>query len=402
MAEPHWDEQAALAQLEASERATSRWLLLATLLTVLTAVGWAAWFELDELTRGQGKVVPAAREQVVQSLDGGTLSEIRVREGQVVEAGQVLLRLDQGRSKPYVQEVRERVWALQAQVARLRAESTGTEPRFEAGVPAALAQRELALFQSRRAALAASQKAQDDALAALRREVELTEPLVRQGLVPEVDVLRLKRQQAELDGQRADLRNRFLTEAHAELARTAAELAQTQETVALRADSLRHTDVTAPRRGIVKALQVNTVGAVVQGGQSLLTLVPLDSELQVEAYVSPADVAFIRPGQPALIKLSAYDFGRYGGLSGTVESLSPDTLRNERERLQRPDRTLETEEGLYRLVVRFDPSGFRYHGQPLQVLPGMTASVEVKTGSKTVLAYVVRPVREISGALHER
>jgi adhesin transport system membrane fusion protein len=133
-----------------------------------------------------------------------------------------------------------------------------------------------------------------------------------------------------------------------------------------------------------------------------MTLIPLETDLLVEAYVSPADVAFLKPGQPALIKLTAYDFGRYGGIDGHILRISPDTLRNERERAQRPDKPVETEEGLYRVVVGFKAESFQFHGKPLQVLPGMTATVEVRTGSKTVLAYLFRPLQNISNALHER
>jgi adhesin transport system membrane fusion protein len=197
-----------------------------------------------------------------------------------------------------------------------------------------------------------------------------------------------------------DRRNRYLTDASNELGRVAAELAQTRESAAARADALKRTVIRAPRKGVVKNVQISTLGGVIQPGQDILTIVPTQDEMLVEAWVKPAEVAFLRLGQSATVKLSAYDFNRYGGLSGVLEHLSPDTLKEERPR--RPGGLAELEEGYYRILVRVQDEDRLRHGRQIELLPGMTATVELRTGRKTVLEYLFRPLQSVSQALRER
>lgn len=415
---------------EEEERRASRWLLWATALTLAVALGWAASFELDEITRAQGRVIPASREQVVQSLDSGILRELLVREGDAVSAGQVLLRIDDARAGPLYREAREKTLALAAVAARLRAEARGTALEFPPevrAVPAVLA-RERQAYAARRqaldeqvraisASLAASEgsvRAVQDSMLATRRELEMTQPLVRQGVISEVELLRLQRQEAELKRQLADLgrqqadlqgqiverRNRYLTDASNELTRVESELAQTRENALAREDSLRRTVIRAPMKGIVKNVQITTVGGVIQPGQSILEIVPVQDEMLVEAYVRPTEVAFLKPGQAATVKLTAYDFNKYGGLDGVLEQVSPDTLKDERNR--RPGSLPELEEGFYRILVRIRDGDRVRAGLTLEPLPGMTALVEIRTGHKTVLEYLFRPLQNVSQALRER
>jgi adhesin transport system membrane fusion protein len=415
---------------EEEERRTSRWLLWATALTLAVALGWAATFELDEITRGQGRVIPASREQVVQSLDSGILRELLVREGDAVTAGQVLLRIDDARAGPVYREAREKAVALAALAARLRAEARGGALEFPPevrAVPAVLA-RERQAYEARRqaldeqvraigASLAATEgsvRAVQDSMLATRRELEMTQPLVRQGVISEVELLRLQRQEADLKRQLADLgrqqadlqgqiverRNRYLTDASNELTRAESELAQTRENALAREDSLRRTVIRAPMKGIVKNVQITTVGGVIQPGQSILEIVPVQDEMLVEAYVRPTEVAFLRPGQAATVKLTAYDFNKYGGLDGVLEQVSPDTLKDERNR--RPGSLPELEEGFYRILVRIRDGERMRAGMKLEPLPGMTALVEIRTGNKTVLEYLFRPLQNVSQALRER
>lgn len=415
---------------EEEERRASRWLLWATALTLAVALGWAASFELDEITRAQGRVIPASREQVVQSLDSGILRELLVREGDAVSAGQVLLRIDDARAGPLYREAREKALALAAVAARLRAEARGTALEFPPevrAVPAVLA-RERQAYAARRqaldeqvraisASLAASEgsvRAVQDSMLATRRELEMTQPLVRQGVISEVELLRLQRQEAELKRQLADLgrqqadlqgqiverRNRYLTDASNELTRVESELAQTRENALAREDSLRRTVIRAPMKGIVKNVQITTVGGVIQPGQSILEIVPVQDEMLVEAYVRPTEVAFLKPGQAATVKLTAYDFNKYGGLDGVLEQVSPDTLKDERNR--RPGSLPELEEGFYRILVRIRDGDRVRAGLTLEPLPGMTALVEIRTGHKTVLEYLFRPLQNVSQALRER
>jgi adhesin transport system membrane fusion protein len=420
----------ALDSPEDEERRASRWLLAATALTVAVGLAWAATFELDEITRAQGRVIPASREQVVQSLDAGVLRELLVREGDAVQQGQVLLRIDDARAGPVYREAREKAVALSAQAARLRAEAGGEPLAFAAEVRGErdVVERERRAYETRLQALEeqvrairvslsateASVRAVQESMAATRRELEMTQPLVRQGVISEVELLRLQRQQAELNRQLADLgrqqadlqaqiverRNRYRTDASQELSRVESELAQTRESAAARADTLRRTVIRAPMKGIVKNVQLTTVGAVIQPGQNILEIVPVQDEMLVEAYVRPSEVAFLKPGQAATVKLSAYEFNKYGGLAGVIEHLSPDTLKDERNR--RPGSLPELEEGYYRILVRIrEPDAVRA-GMKLEPLPGMTAVVEIRTGHKTVLEYLFRPLQNVSQALRER
>jgi adhesin transport system membrane fusion protein len=402
--------------LESEEYRTSRMLIWLTAAALFLGIMWAAFFELEEITRGQGRVIPASREQVVQSLDSGILQSMKVREGDAVKAGQVLLRMDDSRAGPIFREAREKTIALSATAARLRAEAHSTALEFPQEVLSVpeIVSRERQAFQARRQALNQQINAIESSISsnaaaarAVQQELAMTEPLVRQGVMSEVEVLRLRRQLADMDRQRADLRgqiverrNRYLTDASNELSRVESELAQTRENAAGREDTLLRTVVKAPMDGIVKNVQINTVGGVIQAGQNILEIVPTQDEMLVEAFVRPTDVAFLHVGQEATVKLTAYDFNRFGGLSGVIEVLSPDTLRDERNRRQG---TVEgMEEGFYRILVRITEQNLDRAGLRLEPLPGMTAIVEIRTGNKTVLEYLFRPLQSVNQALRER
>ena len=320
--------------VEDDERRASQTLVWATGLTLVLALVWAALFELDEITRGQGKVTPSSREQVIQSLDSGVLNELFVREGSVVEKDQVLLRIDDARSGAVFREAQEKLLSLTALAARLKAEAYGKTLVFppELNDHPDLMQQELQAFNARKRSLTQSLNALDTSLSAVNRELTITEPMVRQGVMSEVELLRLKRQQSDLMGQRAERQNRYLTDANNELTRVASELSQTKENASAREDAFRRTTIRSPMKGIVKNVQITTVGGVVQAGQPILEIVPTEDEMLVEAYVKPSEVAFLKVGQAAVVKLTAYDFNKYGGLEGIVEHLSPDTLRDEKQK----------------------------------------------------------------------
>jgi adhesin transport system membrane fusion protein len=391
-----------ITTVEDDERQASKSLVWATGLTLLLALGWASWFELDEITRGQGKVIPTSREQVIQSLDSGVLSELMVREGSVVEKDQVLLRIDDARSGAVYREANEKYLALSALAARLKAEAYSTALVFppELNSQPALMKQELQAFNARKRALSESLRAIDGSLHAVSRELTITEPLVRQGVMSEVELLRLNRQKSELLGQRAERQNRYLTDANNELVRVSSELSQTKESASAREDAYLRTTIKSPMKGVVKNVQITTVGGVVQAGQPILEIVPTEDEMLVEAYVKPSEVAFLKIGQAAVVKLTAYDFNKYGGLDGVLEHVSPDTLRDEKQR--RPGNPVELEEGLYRIIVRVKQTTGLRNGLRLTPSPGMTASVEIRTGYKTVLEYIFRPLQTVTQALRER
>lgn len=391
-----------IATVEDDERRASKTLVWATGFTLLLALVWAGWFELDEITRGQGKVIPSSREQVIQSLDTGVLSELFVREGTVVDKNQVLLQIDDARSGAVFREAQEKFMSLSALAARLKAEAYGTPLSFPPEVlkETGLVEQETQAYNARKRALSESLRSLDMSLAAVGRELSMTEPLVKQGVMSEVELLRLRRQQSELMGQRAERQNRYLTDANNELVRVASELSQTKENASAREDAFRRTTVRSPMRGIVKNVQVTTVGGVIQAGQPILEIVPTEDEMLVEAYVKPSEVAFLKVGQKTVVKLTAYDFNKYGGLDGVLEHLSPDTLRDERQR--KPGNPVELEEGLYRIMVRVKETEGLRHGLKLTPTPGMTATVEIRTGQKSVLEYLFRPLQNVSQALRER
>jgi adhesin transport system membrane fusion protein len=214
--------------------------------------------------------------------------------------------------------------------------------------------------------------------------------------------LRLRRQQADLMGQRAERKNRYLTDANNELARVSSELSQTKENASAREDALRRTTISSPVKGIVKNIQVTTLGGVIQAGQPILEIVPTEDEMLVEAYVKPADVAFLKVGQKAVVKLSSYDFNKYGGLDGVLELLSPDTMKDDRQRKPNGSTPADMEEGFYRILVRIKDNNRVRKGIKLEPTPGMVSTVEIRTGQKTVLEYLFRPLQNVTQALTER
>lgn len=424
----------------AAPRRFTHWILWATLAFILIGLTWAALARVDEVTVGEGKIIPSGQVQVVQNLEGGIVAEIMVRPGQVVARDEVLMRIDDTRFTASYQEGRTKDDALVARIARLSAEAGGMP--FDDGAAANAGNRgfvseERSLFESRKRALEANlavvrqqaeQRRQELAEKRSReqqlrqshqlvsRELTMMRPMVAQGVVSEVDLLRLERQANDLQGEleatrlampRLDaayreslkkieeLTTHFRAEAMQDLNQAKAEQqAQSATNTALQ-DRVDRTLVKAPVAGIVKQLKINTVGGVIQPGMDLVEIVPLEDTLLVEARVRPADIAFLRPGQPAMVKLSAYDFSIYGGFPGTVEHISADTMM--------PDRPGERPESYY--LVRVRTRDNRPTGSTAQVpiLPGMVATVDVLTGQKTVLHYLLKPIIKTKEmALRER
>ncbi len=371
-----------------------------------TFVAWAARSELEEVTRGQGRVVPSSREQLIQSLDAGILTELLVREGDRVEKDQLLLRVDPTRAASLLRELQSKSNALAASAARMRAEAYGGALAFPAELRKEAPEhvrRETQAFTTRRRALDENLAGLKRGQALLDREIAITEPMVERGLVSEVELLRLKRQRNDLALQSSDRENKFRADAAAELARAEGELGQVREMLTAREDAFQRTEIKAPMRGTIKSIRVSTIGGVVQSGQDIMTLVPTEDTLVVEAYVRPADVAFLRPGQRAVVKLTAYDYAIYGGLEGEVEAISPDTLRDDRRGASPVADAADDSGSYYRVTVRTRANALAApDGRELPIIPGMTASVEMLGSRKTVLQYLLKPVSRASEALRER
>ena len=358
-------------------------------------IAWASLFHLDEVTTGSGKVIPSSHEQVIQSLEGGIIHSLMVREGDIVERGQQLAQLDRTKTESSVLESESRLNAALATAARLKAEVNDTELTFpeELDDDVELVKQETALYQSRRESLEKGLAGLRQGAELVQRELSLTRPLVTQGAASKVEVLRLERQKNELENKITEMKNQYYVRAREELAKANAEIEAQRSVMKGREDSLTRLTFNAPVRGIVKDIDVTTVGGVIPPNGKLMSLVPLDDQMVIEAKISPRDVAFIHPGQKALVKVTAYDYSIYGGLEGEVTMISPDTLQDEVKR----------DVYYYRVYIRTDNNHLtNKQGQEFPVFPGMIATVDIKTGSKTILDYLLKPLNKAKEALRER
>jgi adhesin transport system membrane fusion protein len=381
-------------------------LLGATVALLVTFVLWAHFAVLDEVKRGDGRVIPARQIQVVQSLEGGIIDQILVHEGDIVRQEQPLMRINDTKFASEFGEVRERRGAVAARVARLEAEAQGlAELKFPdeliRSAPRAV-ETERSVFETRTRKVAqdidvlSQQQARlSENLKLLNREVELTRRLHVQKVVPEIEMLRLERQASETRGQLAETLSRienvktaFRSQADEDLAKSKGDLAVLDENIKSAQDRVRRTELQAPVYGIVNKINLTTIGAVVQPAQNLVEIVPLEDTLLVEGRIRPQDIAFIRSGQDAVVKVTAYDSSVYGSLKGKVERVSADTIVD--EKLERDKR-----ETFYRVIVRTEKNHLGTAERPLPIIPGMVATVEVLTGEKSVLDYLLKPARTL-------
>ena len=398
---------------------------------------WAHFAIIDEVTKGEGKAIPSSRIQKIQNLEGGIVAQIYVHEGQIVDAGAPLVRLDDTRFASNVGETEADRVAMELRVERLSAEVENRPLNITEAARKATpnqASNEESLYLSRRQQLSdeigglqqqllqrqqelrefgAKQDQYRNSLSLLRQEIGMSEPLVQQGAVSPVEVLRLKRSEVEtrgmLDGttlaipraqaainevQRKidETRGKFRSEALTQLNEARTNLSKAQATSKGLEDRVSRTMVTSPVRGIVKQMLVNTVGGVIQPGSDIAEVVPLDDTLLVEAKIRPQDIAFLHPGQEAMIKFTAYDYTIYGGLKGKLEQIGADTVMDE-----------EKKNTFYVIKLRTDRSHLGTDDKPLLIIPGMVASVDIITGKKSILSYLLKPIiKSRAEAMHER
>lgn len=375
------------------ERRTSTIIWLCTAALVLFLI-WAHFAILDEVTVGTGKVTPSIRAQVIDSLDGGIVKQLNVHEGDIVEKGQILATLDPTRFQSNFGEVQARVRTLRASSERLSAELSGTPLAFSAETlkEPQLVAREKQLYESRRRNLTETISNLQQSLRLVQDELRLTEPLVAKGAAGQVEVIRLRRQVSDLRGKIDEARNDYLVRAHEEQVKNNAEL-DAQLQVAAGKDLLTRATLTSPVRGIVKDIQVTTVGGVLEPGGKMMEIVPLEDQLLIETRINPRDIAYIRPGLPAVVKVTAYDSSIYGDLPGVVETVSPDTLHDEVKR----------DQFYYRVYVRTQKAELTNRaGRRFPIVPGMVANVEIKTGQKSVMDYLLKPLNKVKESMRER
>ena len=367
------------------------YLMLAALASALT---WAALAQVDVVTKANGRVVPDGREQVIASLEGGILRELLVREGQLVTEGQALAMLDPTRFEAQQAEGQAKRMALRGAVARLQAEASGRPLKFPPEVVRAITEGETESFQARQRGLTEAVESTRRSVGFLQRELAVAESMAARGLMSEVEVMRVRRQVNDLNLQSQERVNRFRQDASAELMRARTELSQLEEQMVVRDDALRRTTLTSPVRGLVKQIRANTLGGVVAAGAAVMEIVPVGQRVLVEARIQPADIGFVKVGQAVEIKLSAYEYTVYGGLKGTVQSISPDALGD-------PDRP-GPDGTWYRALVRAERSTLKLGNTPLAVRPGMLGSVEIRTGQRSVLGFLVQPMLKSREAFRER
>lgn len=371
----------------------SVWLMLAV---VATAVAWAALSKVDVVTKATARIVPEGREQLIASLEGGLLRELKVREGDLVAAGQELAVLDPTRLQAQRSEGQVRRTALRGAIARAQAEASGSPlqfPRDVAAVPA-IVQGESESFRARARLLAEALDVNRRNLELLQKELAVAESMSAKGLMSEVEVMRVRRQVNDLQQQSAERVSRFRQEAAADLVRLRNELALIDEQQVARDDAVQRTVLKSPVRGIVKAIRNHTVGGVVGPGAPLMEIVPQGDSVLVELRIKPLDIGFVQVGQPAVVKLSAFDYTVYGGLQGKVHLISPDA-HGDAERTT-PDATW------YRAFVRADASQLTANGQPLPVRPGMQGTADIRVGERTVMSFLLRPLLRTQEAFRER
>ena len=377
----------------------SKLVLYLILGVVVSGLVWASYARVEEITQAEARIISMSREQVIQSLEGGILAHMYVREGAVVEKGEVLLKIDPTRARSSYREALSKVIGLRASITRLRAEAYQTPLDFDDMVkqdPSLVAQ-ETQAFNARQRALNESVSALERSHTLTLREIRMAEPLAAKGLMSEVELLRMRRQANDIQSQIVERTNKFRADANSELSRMEMELGQTNENLVGRADIVDRTTVTAPVRGTVKNVRVNTIGGVIQPGENILEIVPLEEQLLVEGKIRPGDVAFLHPGLPATVKITAYDYAIYGGLKGVVQYISPDTLKDDQKAAAgRADDTY------YRVLVLTDSSTLETGGKSLPIIPGMLASMEIRTGEKTILDYLLKPVFKAREAFRER
>lgn len=395
---PIFDPRSPEMTYEAETRG-AKLLIRITAVSVVLFLTWAWFAELDQVTRAQGSVVASSRSQLIQAVDGGTLKEMLVREGDTVEAGQLLAKLDKAKPEASFLEARAKAAALKMTVQRLQAELFNKPIAFgpEAKDYPQFRDSQLALMEKRRASIKDDLASLEGMRDLAKSELDLTLPLLATGDVSRSEVLRLQRQVADLNAQLANKRNKYFQDTQAELNKAQEDLAGIEQILAQRREALDAVEFKAPMRGIVKNIRITTIGGVLRPGEELMQIVPIGDDLLVEAKIRPSDVGFLRVGQEAGVKIDAFDYTIYGSLKGKLVYISPDTLREESLRAG-------AEAEHYRVRIQVENPEFNKAGKDkIEIQPGMTATVEIKTGTNTVLGYLTKPVtKTLSESFRER
>lgn len=366
------------------------------LIGIIILIVWASFAKIDQVTRATATVIASARTQEIQASEGGVLTDLAVVEGEEVKAGQLLVVLEEERAKAAVDNSASKTAALKAKLARLNAEIFETPLVFPKDVQSypEYVQNQRALYNRRRQAINEDVSSLEKMLVLARQELSMNEPLLEYGDVSQADVIKLSRQVADIEAQINNKRNKYFEEAQAEMTKAQEELDTELEQLRDRAQVLEEKRLMAPTEGKIKNINVTTIGGVVKPGEVIMQILPTSSDLVVDAKVSPADIAYVKEGQQATVKLDAYDYSIFGAMNGTVSYISPDTLM---------EQTPKGEEPYYRVLIVINGAEFKGRGDEIVIKPGMTASVDIKAMERTVLSYLTKPItKTLSEGLGER
>lgn len=374
----------------------SRLSIWIALIGIVTLIVWASFAKIDQVTRATATVIASARTQEIQASEGGVLTELAVTEGEDVKAGQLLVVLEEERAKAALDNSASKTAALTAKLARLNAEIFEKPLVFPEGVQQypEYVQNQRELYNRRRQAINEEVSSLEKMLVLARQELRMNEPLLEYGDVSQADVIKLSRQVADIEAQINNKRNKYFEEAQAEMTKAQEELDTELEQLRDRAQVLEEKRLMAPTDGKVKNINVTTIGGVVKPGEIIMQILPTSSDLVIDAKISPADIAYVKEGQEATVKLDAYDYSIFGAMKGTVNYISPDTLM---------EQTPKGEEPYYRVLVVINGAEFAGRGDEIVIKPGMTASVDIKAMERTVLSYLTKPItKTLSEGLGER
>lgn len=376
----------------------ARWTLRVAFLGMALLLVWAGFSKIDQVTRAQAQIIASDRTQIIQAPEQGILTKLHVNEGSVVKAGQLLVTLEKERAQAAVDDSKGKVAALKIALARLQAEVYGKSLKFdpELALYSDYISNQKSLYERRKTAIDEDIASLRSMLALANQELQMNQALEASGDVSRAEILRLRRMAADIQAQISNKRNKYFQDAQAEMTKAQEELNTQIEQLRDRSQLLEHTELVAPADGIVKNVKVTTVGGVVRSGDVILEILPTGGDLIVEAKIVPADIAFIDVGQSASVKLDAYDYSIFGAMHGEVTYISPDTLTEE---------TRQGTQSYYRVQIRIKEAEFKgkVSGMPIQVRPGMTASVDIKAMERTVLSYLIKPIaKTLSQSMGER
>jgi len=386
-----------MARRSADSEHRINFTLWITILALAVFFIWANYSELDTITRGQGAVIANSKTQSIQSFDGGVIENIHVKEGDTVQKNQILVTLEKIKIEAAFREQRSKVAALRAAKARLNAEIFGGQPKFDDDIKdyPQFKINQLKLLERKRSMIKEQIDALELSLRIVKKQLQMTKALVPTGDVSLMEALKLQNQVSDMSAQIENTKNKYFQDTQAELNKIEEDLSASLQTLALRQDQLDHVVLRSPTNGIVKNIRITTLGGVVKPSEEVMQIVPAEDDLVIEAKIKPSDIAFLRKGQNANIKIDAYDYSIYGSLEGKLIYISADTLTEEAK---------QNEPSYYRIKVQ--TQGRQFSGRPqekIEIQTGMTAIVEIKTGKNNVLKYLFKPlIKTIDSSLTER